>query len=66
LAAAAESRDLIGQAKGILIERHRFTADEAFEALRQRSMALNVKLRDVALELSMTGRFDLADLRAPT
>jgi hypothetical protein len=42
------SRDLIGQAKGILMERRGISADEAFDTLRRASQSLNVKLRQVA------------------
>lgn len=45
---ALQSRDVIGQAKGILMERRKITADEAFEVLRSASQALNVKLAQVA------------------
>ena len=45
---AIESRDVIGQAKGILMERERVDADAAFDMLRRASQRLNVKLRDVA------------------
>ena len=34
---ALSSRDVIGQAKGILMERHRITADEAFGLLSKHS-----------------------------
>jgi GAF domain-containing protein len=52
---AMESRAAIEQAKGILIERHKITPDEAFKLLAQASMALNRKLRDVADHLVNTG-----------
>jgi len=45
---ALRSRDVIGQAKGILMAREQVTADEAFDMLRRASQRLNVKLRDVA------------------
>jgi hypothetical protein len=45
---ALQSRDVIGQAKGILMERRGCTADEAFEVLRRTSQDLNTKLRDLA------------------
>jgi len=45
---ALESRDLIGQAKGILMERHRITADDAFTRLTQISQNSNTKLVEVA------------------
>ncbi len=55
LEAALVSRNLIGQAQGILMERERITADQAFDILRRASQHLNVKLRDVAQRLVDTG-----------
>jgi GAF domain-containing protein len=49
------NRDLIGQAKGILMERHRLTADQAFSVLARASQEVNRKLTDVARELTDTG-----------
>src|SRR3954466_5217211 len=51
LQAALESRAVIDQAKGVLIERYKLTADQAFKRLAQASMATNRKLRDVAEQL---------------
>ncbi|WP_214404451.1 GAF and ANTAR domain-containing protein [Pseudonocardia lacus] len=48
---AISSRDVIGQAKGILMERRGVSADEAFDILRRASQALNVKLSRVAQTL---------------
>jgi hypothetical protein len=48
---ALNSRDVIGQAKGILMERRRISADEAFDVLRSASQSLNVKLARVAATL---------------
>jgi ANTAR domain len=48
---ALNSRDVIGQAKGILMERRRISADEAFDVLRKASQSLNVKLTQVATTL---------------
>lgn len=45
---AIRGRDVIGQAKGILMERRGISADEAFDTLRRASQALNVKLALVA------------------
>ena len=50
-----DSRDLIGQAKGILMERHKLTADQAFAVLARASQDLNRKLIDVALEVTEVG-----------
>lgn len=52
---ALANREMIGQAQGILMERERITADEAFDILRRASQHLNVKLRDVAQTLVETG-----------
>jgi transcriptional regulator with GAF, ATPase, and Fis domain len=51
LSAAISSRDVIGQAKGILMERYRIGADAAFAVLVRTSQHTNVKLHDVAVEL---------------
>ena len=55
LRAALVTRELIGQAQGILMERERITADQAFRVLRQASQHLNVKLREVARDLVENG-----------
>lgn len=55
LTEALRTRELIGQAQGILMERERITADQAFEVLRKASQKMNVKLRDVAANLVETG-----------
>ena len=52
---ALSSRDVIGQAKGILMERLRITPEDAFDTLRRSSQRLNVKLREVAEKLTETG-----------
>jgi GAF domain-containing protein len=53
--AAVVNRDLIGQAKGILMERHRITADAAFALLAGASQRRNIKLTEVAADLVETG-----------
>ncbi len=55
LNAALTTRETIGEALGILMERERITADQAFDILRRASQHLNVKLRDVAQNLVDTG-----------
>ncbi len=55
LQGALLTRAVIGQAQGILIERERVTADQAFDILRRASQHLNIKLRDVAQNLVDTG-----------
>jgi hypothetical protein len=52
---ALDTRDVIGQATGILMERLRVTPEEAFEILRRASQNLNVKLRLIAESLTETG-----------
>ena len=52
---AMATRNVIGQAQGILMERNKFTAGQAFDRLRTASMNLNRKLRDVAKDLAETG-----------
>jgi GAF domain-containing protein len=59
LRTALESRAVIDQAKGILMERHKLTADEAFQALTRTSMNANRKVRDVADHLVHTGELPL-------
>jgi GAF domain-containing protein len=56
---ALESRALIDQAKGILMERHKLSADQAFQVLAQASMHSNRKLRDIADHLVRTGDLPL-------
>jgi transcriptional regulator with GAF, ATPase, and Fis domain len=45
---AMETRHAIGEAMGILMERHRLSEDDAFGVLRNISQHHNIKLRDVA------------------
>ncbi|WP_406829757.1 GAF and ANTAR domain-containing protein [Pedococcus sp. KACC 23699] len=52
---ALRSRDIIGQAMGILMERHRITDQEAFHRLSAASQNLNVRLKDVADQVVFTG-----------
>ena len=56
LNAALLSRDRIGQAKGIIMERFNVDAVRAFEMLRQLSQEGNVKLTDIARRVIDTGR----------
>ncbi len=49
------SRSVIEQAKGILMERYKITAEQAFTLLTHASQRHNVKLREVAEELATTG-----------
>ncbi len=52
------TRNLIGQAQGILMERHHVTAYQAFAMLSKVSQCNNVKLRDIADRLVNTGTLD--------
>ena len=52
---ALASRELVGQAQGILMERGRLTADQAFAQLQRTSQERNVKLAQVARRLVETG-----------
>jgi GAF domain-containing protein len=55
LQAALETRGVIDQAKGILMNRYKLTADQAFQILAQMSMKTNRKLHAVADDLVHTG-----------
>ncbi len=55
LQTAIESRDVIGQAKGIVMARHRLTADMAFEVLTRLSQEHNLKLTALAEQIARTG-----------
>ena len=55
---ALHNRDLIGQAKGILMHRHGVGADEAFALLSERSQRTNSKLLAVAERVVETGTLD--------
>src|SRR5206468_7565049 len=57
LQVALDSRAVIDQAKGILMERYKLTANQAFQALARVSMQTNTKVRDVADTLVRTGVF---------
>lgn len=48
---ALATRDLIGQAKGVLMRNNSCSPDAAFELLRQASQRTNVKIRQLAAEL---------------
>jgi hypothetical protein len=55
---ALRSRDVIGQAKGILMERRGISENDAFDVLRTASQSLNIKLAMVAETLA-TRRADI-------
>ena len=48
---ALRTRDVIGQAKGVLRERHHVDEQTAFRMLAERSQHTNVKVRDLAQEI---------------
>ena len=52
---AVAARDVIGQAKGILMERYKVNPDEAFLLLARASQQSNIKLVELARKLSATG-----------
>ena len=52
---ALSSRDVIGQAKGMIMERYRVDAVQAFEVLRKLSQDSNVPLLKIASELVENG-----------
>lgn len=53
--ATIDSRHLIGQAQGVLMERYGLDADATFAVLKRYSQQLNIKLREVAAELLRSG-----------
>jgi GAF domain-containing protein len=55
LETALSSSRNIGTAVGILMARHLITSDEAFTRLSRTSQQLNRKLRDLALQVELTG-----------
>jgi GAF domain-containing protein len=62
---ALGNRDVIGQAKGILMERHRITADAAFGVLSRVSQAENMKLAEIARRFVETGELPDVPGREP-
>ncbi|WP_247826878.1 GAF and ANTAR domain-containing protein [Arthrobacter antioxidans] len=52
---AVDSRDVIGQAKGILMERHKITGEQAFIVLSMASQRTHLKLWSVADHLISSG-----------
>jgi GAF domain-containing protein len=52
---AMSSREVIGQAQGILMERYRLTGPQAFQVLARASSHTNRKVADIAEELCTTG-----------
>lgn len=66
LLAALGTREMIGQAQGILMERERITAGQAFDILRRASQHLNRKLREIAQDLVETGETPDTGSTGPT
>jgi hypothetical protein len=54
---ALVNRDVIGQAKGILMERFKITSDQAFAVLAKVSQDTNRKVSAIAEDLAHTGRW---------
>jgi GAF domain-containing protein len=52
-----EARAVVERARGILMERYRLTADQAFQALARAAMHTGTKVGDIADNLVRTGRF---------
>jgi GAF domain-containing protein len=59
---AIDSRHLIGQAQGVLMERFKISPEKSFSVLRRYSQQYNVKLHEVAGNLVRTGRLPGAAL----
>ncbi|MGW2328361.1 GAF and ANTAR domain-containing protein [Streptomyces sp. NPDC001700] len=55
---ALTTRHTIGEAMGILMERRKIGEDEAFGVLRRVSQERNIKLRDIARQISERGDID--------
>jgi len=62
---ALGNRDTIGQAKGILMERHGVNADAAFGVLVRVSQAENMKLAEIARRLAETGELPVGPAPGP-
>jgi len=58
LRAAIGTRQDIGQAVGIIMERHKLTEQQAYDLLRTQSQARNVRLRELARQVTMSGDFE--------
>jgi hypothetical protein len=61
--AAMATRNMIGQAQGILMEREGITANQAFDILRRASEFLSTRIRDVAQALIDTGESPQTQIR---
>ncbi|MGB3409838.1 MAG: GAF and ANTAR domain-containing protein [Microthrixaceae bacterium] len=56
LTKALDSRDLIGQAKGILMREHGISSDDAFDRIRRVSQKRNIKVTALAEQIVWTGQ----------
>ena len=63
LRSAMRTREEVGRAVGILMERHRVDAAAAFDMLKAVSQSSHVKLRDIAARIVQTGE-DITDVAA--
>jgi len=54
---SAEARGQIGEAVGMLIERHDISAEESFERLKRASQLSNRKIHAIARQLVTSGMF---------
>jgi GAF domain-containing protein len=63
---AIETRQVIGQAVGILMERHRLSPQQAFDAMVTTSQKSHIKLRELALRINETGEEPSAAAAATT
>jgi GAF domain-containing protein len=63
---AIETRQVIGQAVGILMERHRLSPKQAFDAMVTTSQQSHIKLRELALRINETGEEPSAAAAATT
>lgn len=52
---ALHNRDVIGQAKGMLMQRYSIDADKAFDLLTRLSQESNLKARDIAERITTRG-----------
>ncbi|MGV0745135.1 GAF and ANTAR domain-containing protein [Mycolicibacterium sp. XJ870] len=52
---ALASRDIIGQAKGMIMERFKIDSVQAFEVLKRLSQSSNVPLADIARDIVISG-----------
>jgi GAF domain-containing protein len=59
---AIDSRHLIGQAQGVLMERFKISSEKSFSVLRRYSQQHNIKLHEVAGTLVRTGKLPGDDI----